>query len=349
MLNTTDFRSDNVTGASPEVLRALEAANAGSADPYGEDGLTKRVQGKLAEIFETDCAVFPVATGTAANALTLATLTPPYGAIYCHEAAHVNVDECGAPELFTGGAKLVAMAGAGGKITAADLADRLARSGKGVVHQVQAATVSLTQATESGTTYKPAEIAAIAAAGAKYGVRLHMDGARFANALVGLKATPADITWRAGVTALSFGASKNGALAAEAVILFDKQLAEEFAFRRKRGGHLFSKMRFLAAQLDAYLEGDLWLRNARHANAMARRLADGLARIPAARLAQPVEANEVFVHLPEKTIAALEQEGFGFYRWDNAQLLRLVGSWNTDPAGVDRFLAAAARHAAVAV
>jgi threonine aldolase len=349
MLNRTDFRSDNVTGASPEVLRALEAANADSADPYGEDPLTRRVEAKFAEVFETDCAVFPVATGTAANSLALATLTPPYGAIFCHEASHVNLEECGAPEFFSGGAKMVPLPGAGGKITAADLAGLLAGWGKGSVYQMQASAMSLTQTTESGTTYKPAEIAAIAEVAKQYGVRLHMDGARFANAVVGLNASPADVTWRAGVTALSFGATKNGTFAAEAVVLFDKKLAAECAFRRKRGGHVFSKMRFLSAQLDAYLADEHWLENARHANAMAKRLADGLARIPAARLAHPVEANEVFVHLPEKTIAALEQEGFGFYRWDNAQLLRLVGAWNTDPAGVERFLAAVARHSAVAV
>ncbi|MGH9672844.1 MAG: threonine aldolase family protein, partial [Bryobacteraceae bacterium] len=234
------------------------------------------------------------------------------------------------------------------KIAAADLAERLARSGKGVVHQVQAAAVSITQATELGTVYRPAEIAAIAEAGKPYGVRLHMDGARFANALAASKVSPAELTWRAGATALSFGATKNGALAAEAVVLFDKSLAAEFAFRRKRAGHLFSKMRFLSAQLDAYLADDLWLRHARHANAMARRLADGLARIPGAKLAHAVEANEIFVSLPEPLVAALEREGFLFYRWDNAQLLRLVAAWNTDPADVDRFLAVAARHAGAA-
>ncbi len=348
MANRTDFRSDNVTGAAPEILAAITRANQGSATPYGEDALTESVEARLQEVFETDCAVFPVATGTAANALSLSVMAPAYGAIYCHELAHVNVDECGAPELFTGGAKLVVMSGAGAKISAADLADRLARSGKGNVHQVQAAAVSITQATELGAIYKPAEIAAIAEAGRPFGVRLHMDGARFANALAGGKASPADMTWRAGVTALSFGASKNGALAAEAVVLFDRNLAQEFAFRRKRAGHLFSKMRFLSAQLEAYLTEDLWLKHARHANGMAKRLADGLARVTGASFAAPVEANEIFVSLPEPLILALEREGFLFYRWDNAQLLRLVTAWDTDPADVDRFLAVAARHAGAA-
>jgi len=349
MLNATDFRSDNVTGAAPEIMRAIETANAGTVGSYGEDPFTRRVEAKFREIFETDCAVFPVATGTAANSLALGTLTPPYGAIFCHEAAHVILEECGAPEFYSGGAKMVPLAGANGKFAAADLAALLAGWGKGGIYQMKATTVSLTQATESGTIYKPAEIAAVAEVAKQHGLRLHMDGARFANAVAALGLAPADITWRAGVTALSFGATKNGTLAAEAVVLFDKALAAECSFRRKRGGHEFSKMRFLSAQLDAYLADDLWMKNARHANAMARRLADGLARIPGVRLASPVDANEVFLELPERTLAALEKEGFLFSRWDRPQLIRLVGAWNTDPAGVDRFVAAVTRLAAVAV
>lgn len=349
MLNATDFRSDNVTGATPAVMRAIEAANAGTVGSYGDDPFTRRVEAKLAEIFETDCAVLPVATGTAANSIALGTLTPPYGAIFCHEAAHVILEECGGPEFFSGGAKMVPLEGPGGKFAAADLGELLAAWGKGGIYQMKASTVSITQATEFGTVYKPAEIAAVAEVAKQHGLRLHVDGARFANAVVALDARPADITWRVGVTALSFGATKNGTLAAEAIVLFDKALAAECSFRRKRGGHEFSKMRFLSAQLDAYLADDLWLENARHANAMAKRLADGLARIPAVRLAHPVEANEVFVEFPVKTIAALEKDGFLFSRWDRPELIRLVGAWNTDPAGVDRFLAAVARHSAVAV
>jgi threonine aldolase len=343
-----NFCSDNVTGASPEILAALSAANGGALASYGSDKLTERVEARLKEIFETDLAAFPVATGTAANALSLSLLTPSWGAIYCHQDAHIAVDECGAPEFYTGGAKLVDLPGEHGKLTASQLSDALARSGKGVVHQVQAAAISLTQATEAGTAYRPDDVAAIADVARGYGLGLHMDGARFANALVFLDANPADITWRAGVDILSFGATKNGALAAEAVVIFDKKRAEEFAFRRKRAGHLFSKMRFLSAQLDAYLEGDLWLKNARHANAMAKRLAEGLMAVPGATLAHPVEANEIFVDLPETAIRGLTADGFQFYRWlgEDKTLLRLVAAHDTKEADVTAFIASAKRHAA---
>jgi threonine aldolase len=343
-----NFCSDNVTGASPEILAALSAANKGSLASYGADPLTERVEARLKEIFETDLAAFPVATGTAANALSLSLLSPPWGAIYCHEGAHVAVDECGAPEFYTGGGKLVDLPGEDGKLSADQLSEVLARSGKGVVHHTQAAAISLTQATESGTAYRAAEVRAIADVARRHGVGLHMDGARFANALVFLGVSPADITWRAGVDILSFGATKNGALAAEVVVIFDKKRAEEFAFRRKRAGHLFSKMRFLSAQLDAYLEGDLWLKNARHANAMAKRLAEGLMVLPGANLAHPVEANEIFVDLPETAIRGLNADGFQFYRWlgEDKTRLRLVTAHDTKEADVAAFIASAKRHAA---
>ena len=343
-----NFCSDNVTGAAPEILAALAAANGGALASYGADRLTERVETRLKEIFETDLAAFPVATGTAANALSLSLLAPSWGAIYCHQDAHVAIDECGAPEFYTGGAKLVDLPGEHGKLTAAQLAEVLARSGKGVVHHAQAAAISLTQATESGTAYRLEEVAAIAELARKYGLGLHMDGARFANALVFLDASPADITWRAGVDILSFGATKNGALAAEAVVIFDKKRAEEFAFRRKRAGHLFSKMRFLSAQLDAYLEGGLWLKTARHANAMAKRLAEGLMAVPGATFAHPVEANEIFVDLPETAIRGLIADGFQFYRWlgEDKTLLRLVTAHDTKETDVTAFIASAKRHAA---
>jgi len=343
-----NFCSDNVTGAAPEILAALAAANGGALASYGADRLTERVETRLKEIFETDLAAFPVATGTAANALSLSLLAPSWGAIYCHQDAHVAIDECGAPEFYTGGAKLVDLPGEHGKLTAAQLAEVLARSGKGVVHHAQAAAISLTQATEAGTAYRPEEVAAIAELARKYGLGLHMDGARFANALVFLDASPADITWRAGVDILSFGATKNGALAAEAVVIFDKKRAEEFAFRRKRAGHLFSKMRFLSAQLDAYLEGGLWLKTARHANAMAKRLAEGLMAVPGATFAHPVEANEIFVDLPETAIRGLIADGFQFYRWlgEDKTLLRLVTAHDTKETDVTAFIASAKRHAA---
>ena len=341
-----DFRSDNVTGVSPEILEALAAANGGAAASYGADPITERLQRRFAELFEHEVTVFPVATGTAANALALATLTPPYGVIYGHGEAHFHVDECGAPEFYTGGAKLTVLVGGHAKITPTALT--AAVTGKGVVHHSQPATVSLTQATEAGAVYKADEVAGIAEVCRQHGLALHIDGARFANAVASLNRSPADLTWRVGVEALSFGATKNGAMAAEAVIFFDPGRAADFAFRRKRGGHLFSKMRFLSAQLDAYLEGDLWLRNARHANRMATRLAEGLAGLAGVRLRHPVEANEIFVELPEPVIRGLFDLGFLFHRWggDADTCVRLVTAFDTAPAAVDSFIAAAKRLAA---
>jgi threonine aldolase len=337
-----NFSSDNVAGIAPEILAALAAANAGTEQSYGADAVSARVERRLAEIFEHEVAVFPVATGTAANALALATLVPPWGVVYCHEEAHVAVDECGAPEFYAAGARIAGIAAPHGKIGAAHLA-ALLPGGQGVVHHMQPAAISLTQASEAGTVYRGHEIAAIAELARRHGLGLHVDGARFANALVHLGCAAADITWRAGVDVLSFGATKNGAAAAEAVIFFDPAKAANFAFRRKRGGHLFSKMRFLSAQLDAYLENDLWLRNARHANAMATRLADGLRQIPGVHLRHPVEANELFVEMPNTLIETLFARGFQFYRWDgpDSNCVRLVTAFNTAADDVDVFLTTA--------
>lgn len=342
-----NFSSDNVTGVSPEILKALEAANRGAAPAYGADPITERLTRRFAELFEREVAVFPVATGTAANVLALAAMTPPYGVIYAHEEAHIQVDECGAPEFYTGGAKLTVLKGEHGKIAPADLEGVVAAGGKGVVHHAQPASVSLTQATEAGTVYQPGEIGAISEVARRHGLGLHVDGSRFANAVASLGRAPADLTWRVGVDALSFGATKNGALAAEAVIFFDPAKAADVAFRRKRGGHLFSKMRFLSAQLDAYLADDLWLRNARHANRMAALLAEGLAALPGAQLRHPVEANELFVELEEPVIRGLLADGFQFYRWldETSRCVRLVTAFNTEQADVETFLAAARRHA----
>ncbi len=338
-----NFGSDNVAGVAPRILAALAAANHGTAPSYGEDALTRRVGARLAEVFERDVAVFPVVTGTAANALALACLTPPYGAVYCHAEAHINLDECGAPEFYAGGAKLVALDGAHGRIAAADLAAVLAASGAGDVHRVQPAAVSITQASELGTVYAPGEVAAIAEVARRHGLKLHMDGSRFANALARLGRPPADLTWRAGVDVLSFGATKNGAMAAEAVVFFDPALAARFAFYRKRAGHLVSKMRFVSAQLDAYLADDLWLADARHANAMADRLSAGLARLGLAPL-HPVEGNEVFVRPPAGLVEALAGEGFGVGRWDAAGTVRMVTAFATAAEDVDALLAACARR-----
>jgi threonine aldolase len=344
-----NFRSDNATGIAPEILAAIAEANQGSALAYGEDAVTARLTRQFAALFEHEVAVFPVATGTAANALALATVTPPWGAIYCHEISHIHTDECGAPEFHTGGAKLVALPGGDGKLAAAAIAARM--SDRGVVHHAQPAAISISQATEAGTLYSPAEIAALGEAARRYRLALHMDGARFANAVAALGCAPADLTWRAGVDVLSFGATKNGALAAEAVVFFDPARGADLPYRRKRSGHLWSKMRFLSAQLEAYLAGDLWLANAGHANAMAARLAAGLAAIPAARLRHPVAANEIFVELPEAAIAALAAAGFGFYRWggETATCIRLVTAFDTGVEAVDDFLAVCRHVAAMAV
>lgn len=337
-----NFASDNVTGIAPEILEAIARANDGAEASYGEDPITRRLEAKLAELFEHEVAVFPVATGTAANALALSALTPPWGAIFCHEQAHIAVDEANAPEFYSGGTKLVPIAGADGKIDVASV-EGLLPGGLGVVHHAQPAAISLTQATECGTVYRPDEVGAIAEAAHRHGLAVHMDGARFANALAFLKVAPADITWRVGVDALSFGATKNGALAAEAIIFFDPKKAETLSFRRKRAGHLFSKMRFLSAQLDAYVSEELWLRNARHANAMAARLARGLAQLPNVTLRHPVEANEIFIELPEPVIAGLLARGFHFYRWEGpaSTCIRLVTAWNTEESTVDALISAA--------
>lgn len=345
-----NFCSDNVTGAAPEILAALARANDGPAAAYGDDPLTRAVEARIADLFERDAAVFLVATGTAANALSLSVMAPPFGAVFCHPDSHIENDECGAPEFFSGGAKLVLLPGAEGKLDAAALKTALDAPDHGV-HHVRAAAVSLTQASEAGTVYTADEVKAIADLAHERGLTVHMDGARFANAIATMGCTPAEASWKAGVDILCFGASKNGALAAEAVVIFDPALAETFAYRRKRAGHLFSKMRFLAAQFDAYLTDDLWLRLAAYANAAAARLARGLAALPGATLRYPVEANEIFVELPEPVIQGLIADGFAFYRWpgEGATLLRLVTAFNTRGADVDAFIASAQRHTATMV
>ncbi len=346
-----NFSSDNVTGVAPEIMAALVAANDGAAISYGNDEYTQRLEVKFSELFETDVTVFLVATGSAANALALSVMTPPFGAIYCHAESHINLDECGAPEFYTGGAKLVTLPGSHGKISADNLALALKKAGAGVVHHVQPAAVSITQATEAGTVYKPDEIQRIAGVTRAHNLSLHMDGARFANALVSLGCKPADITWRAGVDVLSFGATKNGAMAAEAVVFFKRELAETFAFRRKRSGHLFSKMRFLSAQLEAYITDDLWLKNAAHANLMAAKLSAGLTSFPGVKLCHPVEINEIFIQLPEAVLQKLFAEGFQFYRWDgeDSTTLRLVTAFNTKEEDVNALIKVAASHWAEAV
>lgn len=340
-----DFTSDNAYGAARPILEALAAAGAGAVPAYGDDLLTQNLERRFSKLFAREVAVFPLVSGTAANCLALATLVPPHGAILCHEAAHIDVDECGAPEFFTHGAKLVRVGGEGAKLTPSAIESVLGRFQPGYVHHVQPAAVSITQATEAGTTYRPEEIRALANFAYARGMKLHMDGARFANAVAFLNVPPAEITWRAGVDVLSFGATKGGALAAEAVVFFDPKLAGDFVYRRKKAGHLLSKMRFVSAQLDAYLTEDLWLTLARRANALAQTLADGLGHLRDATLAYPVEANEVFVWLPDKVVRQLRASGALFYDWaapeNGRTLIRLVTSFATEEDDVRRLLAAA--------
>jgi threonine aldolase len=346
-----NFASDNAAGVAPEILAAIARANDGAVLAYGRDSWTARLERKLSELFEREVAVLLVATGTAANALALAHLTPPWGAVLCHEEAHVATDECGAPEFFGGGIKLIGLAGSAGKIAPETLA-RALRSGQwGGPHHVSPSVLSLSQATEAGTIYRPHEIRALADIAHDHGMTLHVDGARIGNAVARLNASLAEVTWKAGVDALSFGATKGGALAAEAVVLFDPARAAGMSERRKRGGHLLSKHRFIAAQLEAYLADDLWLRLARHANGMADRLAEGLARAGLAP-AWAVEANEVFVVLPAAVDARLRDAGAVYYPWrtaanagvslpEGAVLARLVTSFATTSGEVDRFVAIA--------
>ncbi len=349
-----NFASDNTAPVSPEILQAMAQASAGTVASYGADPLTARLRTRMREVFETDLVVFPVATGTAANALALATVVHPFGAVLCYDEAHIATDECGAPEFYMGGAKLVTLPSRDGRIAPEQVEAAMARAEDGGVHHVMPEAVSITQSTEWGTVYAAGEVAAVAEACRSRSLTLHMDGARFANALSHLGCSPADLTWRAGVDILSFGATKNGAMAAEAVVFFDPALAAGFERRRKRAGQLWSKQRFLSAQLLAYLEDDLWLRNAAHANAMAALLARGLSGMPAVRVMQKVQANELFVAMPERLILALEAEGAVFYRWievpgESRPIIRLVTSFNTAEDEVHRFLALAEQLAAAGV
>jgi len=344
----SNFSSDNATPACDAIIQAVNAANAGTAASYGSDDLTAQLQRRASELFETEVAIYPVTTGTAANALALSQIAAPFGAIYCYEAAHIVTDECGAPEFFTGGAKLIGLPAPDGRITPSQLLHALSFADEMGVHHVKPAAISVTQATEWGTVYANEEVAALSALARQRGMRLHMDGARFANALVHLRCSPAEATWKSGVDVLSLGATKNGALCAEAVVFFDPALAADFERRRKRAGHLWSKMRFLSAQLLAYLSDDLWLTNARHANAMAEALAQGLRSMPGARVLHPVQANEIFVELPERTVVGLESAAFKFYRWplhqsDRGLAIRLVTSYMTKLQDVEALIAAA-RH-----
>jgi threonine aldolase len=342
-----DFTSDNIIGASPEILAALARVNEGQVVSYGGDPHTAALERIAEAVFERPVAIVPVATGTASNALALSVLARPFEAIYCHAASHAMTDECGGPEFYTGGAKLIGLPSRDGRLRPEQLVEAVEYARASGVHHVRPAAVSISQATEWGTVYTLEALAALAAQAHELQLKVHMDGARFANAIARLGCTPAQASWRAGVDILSLGATKNGALAAEAIVAFDPSLGTELAFRRKRGGHLWSKMRFLSAQLGAYLSDDLWLRTARHANAMADRLAAGLAAIPGARFVQPVEANELFVALPRPVTARLRDRGFRFYDWpappgESAPVARLVTSHDMSAPDIDAFVSVAA-------
>lgn len=335
------FASDNGAPCPPQVMAALARANEGPAMPYGNDPLSTRVAGLIRDVLEApDAAVYLVATGTAANALALATMCPPWGAVFCHEGAHVQQDECGAPEFYSG-AKLLTVPGGHGRMDPAALDAAIRGQGVRVVHSVQPGAVTITDVTEAGTVYSPDTVAALAEVAHRHGLPVHLDGARFANAVVASGATPAELTWKAGVDVLSFGGTKGGLMGAEAVVFFDPARAWEFELRRKRGGHLFSKHRYLAAQFEGWLQDGLWLDLARHANAMTARMAHGLAAQPDTALIHPAQANITFATLPDAAHTRLKAAGARYYDMGEGRA-RLVTSWATTEAEVDAFLAAAA-------
>lgn len=343
------FTSDNASGVAPQVMAALAKANEGYEKSYGTDAIMDRVRAQIRAIFEApEAAVYLVVNGTTANSLALSIGCPPWGAVFCHQAAHINVDECSAPEFFTNGAKLIGLAGPHGKITPQSLAQGIATTGQGGVHGVQRALLSLTNVTEAGTVYTPAEVGALTTLAHADGQICHMDGARFANALVTTKATPAEMTWKSGIDILSFGGTKNGLMGVEAVVIFDPAKAWEFELRRKRSGHLISKHRFLSAQMEAYLDGGLWLHLAAQANAMASRLSRGITSLPGVTLTHPTEANIVFASWPRAGHNRARMAGATYHFWpsdpptdgpaDEPLPARLVTSWCTTESDVDTFL-----------
>ncbi len=346
-----NFISDNTAGASPNVMAAIAAANDGAASAYGTDIWTHKAERRFADLFEREVAVLLVTSGTAANALALASITRPWGAVLTHEESHVADDECGAPEFFSDGAKLIGLPGAGNKLSPDLVTQTLTRFREGALHQVQPQALSITQATECGTIYTPDEIRALKDAAAPRGLTVHMDGARFANALVTLGCTPAEMTWKAGVDVLSFGGTKNGAWAAEAVIFFDPDRASEMKWRRKRAGQTLSKGRLIGAQFEGLLADGHWLDLARHANAMAAKLANALQASGTARLAWPCQANEVFPIVSTALQQRLKAAGVGYLPWSDRALPdgltlragevvgRFVMSFATRETDVERLIA----------
>jgi len=342
-----DYRSDNTGRAAPEILEALVRANTGTALGYGADEWTARLQERFRELFETPVRVFPVATGTAANALSLAAASPSWGLVYCSEAAHINTAEANAAGFFGGGLKLVPVAGPHGRVDPDAFARSLAAIQPGQLHRGQPAAVNITQASDVGTVYPLAEIRAVAEIAKRRGLKIHMDGARFANALARLECSPAEMSWRAGVDILSFGATKNGGALCDAIVVFNPELADGLAVQLRRAGQVWSKMRFASAQLMAYVENGLWLQLAAASNAVAARIAGGIEAVPGLRLVAPVEVNELFLELPGAAMDALEREGFQFYR-RSPTLARFVCRFDTSEAEADALIAALCRNCAAA-
>jgi threonine aldolase len=331
-----EFASDNVAPISPEAWAALQEANTHYAPSYGEDRWTARACDRVREIFEADCDVYFVFTGTAANALSLAQLCKSFRSVICHQHSHIQTDECGAPEFFTGGSKLLLVGGGDGKIDTGQVEALLHRQNE--LHSHKRGAISISEATEFGTVYRRDEIAAIADLARRHQLFLHMDGARFANAIVSLNCAPKAITWEAGVDVLCFGGTKNGAAVGELVIFFDKKISREFDYRAKQAGHLGSKMRFLAAPWLALLTGDAWLRNAQRANDAARRLAGGLRKQAAIESVFPVEANAVFVSMDERLAGSLHARGWRFYKFIEPDVYRLMCSWATTEMDISDFV-----------
>jgi len=333
-----DFASDNTAGICPPAWSALADANADTEISYGDDRWTRRVITRVREIFEKDCEVFLIFNGTAANALALAHLCRPYHGVVCHERAHSQTDECGAPEFFSGGAKLIPTAGENGKLDLSNVAVALARHPD--VHSSKPRALSLTQATEFGTVYQRGEIEAICEFARKHSLLVHMDGARFANAVATLNCAPKCITWELGVDVLCFGGTKNGTAAGELVIFFNKELAHEFDYRAKQGGQLASKMRFLAAPWTGLLREDAWIENARHANQCAKLLAEKLAAVIGRGPVFPIESSAVFFRMPEALATALHRRGWHFYKFIEPDVYRFMCAWSTTETQIDEFVAA---------
>ncbi len=333
----TIFASDNVTPACPEVMEAINQANIGNIESYGHDKWSKVLDNKFSELFEKDVKVFTAVTGTAANSLALSSITPSYGNIYCHKISHINVDECGAPEFFTGGAKLITIDGDDGKFNSDELKKNI--RGSGVVHNTQPASVSITQSCETGVIYKLDEILKINQVAKENGMKIHMDGARFSNAIASLNKSPAEATWKLGIDVLTFGGTKNGCMDAEAIIFFNPRDVNNFQYLQKRSGQLLSKTRFLSSQLDAYITDGLWLRNATHANDMARKLSEKLSKINSFELTYPTESNEIFIKMPKNIQDHLNNEGYSAIPDDMFDgSVRFVTAWNTNLNDIENLI-----------